>query len=66
MRCKSKTDTSNNRDNWNHLKITRGIPEQHNWKVIHQGTTENTHMSHCKHTPQSIHVKVLPDTVGTV
>jgi hypothetical protein len=34
-KCKNKSDTSNNRGDWNHLKIIQKIPERHNWKVIH-------------------------------
>ena len=29
---KNKSDTSNNRDNWNHLKIIQKISKRHKWK----------------------------------
>jgi len=29
MECESKSDTGNNRGDWNHFKITQTIPEQH-------------------------------------
>ena len=43
VECKSRSDTSNNRGNWNHLKIIQKIPEQHTGRSPHQGTTENFH-----------------------
>jgi len=49
-KCKSKIDTSNNRSDWDHHKITHKIPEQHKLKVRHQGTTEHRHMWRCTHT----------------
>jgi len=27
--CENKSDTGNNRGDWNHFKITRTVPEQH-------------------------------------
>ena len=33
VECERKYDTSNNRDNWNHLKIAHTIPEQHTRKA---------------------------------
>ena len=30
----NKSDTSNNRGNWNHLKITQKVPEQHIGKAL--------------------------------
>ena len=41
--CK-KSDASNNRGNWIHLKIIHKISEQHTWKTRSQGTTENSHV----------------------
>ena len=29
VECDSKSDTSNNRSKWNHLKIIQTVPEQH-------------------------------------
>ena len=31
--CKHKTDTGNNRGDWNHLKITQTVPEQRTGKT---------------------------------
>jgi hypothetical protein len=33
VECASKSDTSYNRGDWNHFRITQTIPEQHNRKV---------------------------------
>ena len=59
MECNSQSDISNNRGNWNHLKIihTRTIPEQHIGKARNEGTTENSHTGHCTHTAESANVK---------
>jgi len=46
----SKSDTCNNRGNWNHFKIIHKTPEQHIGKARNQGTTENRHVGHCTHT----------------
>jgi hypothetical protein len=46
VECKNKCDTSNNRGNWNHLKIIQKIAGQHNGKARNQGTTENSHTGH--------------------
>ena len=32
VECESKIDTGNNRGDWNHLKITQTVPEQHTGK----------------------------------
>ena len=32
MECEGKSDTGNDRGNWNHFKINRTKPEQHNRK----------------------------------
>jgi hypothetical protein len=29
VKCECKSDTSNNRGDWNHFKITQTVPEQH-------------------------------------
>jgi len=34
VECESKSDTGNNRDDWNYFKITQKIPEQHNRKTL--------------------------------
>jgi hypothetical protein len=34
VECDSKSDTGNNRGDWNYFKITQTIPEQHTWNVI--------------------------------
>jgi len=51
-------DTSNNRGNWNYLKIIQTIPEQNTGKALHQGTTVNSHTGHCTHTARSTDEKV--------
>jgi len=43
----------------NHLKVTQTIPEQHTGEVRHQGSTENSHIGHCRHTAGSVDVAVL-------
>jgi hypothetical protein len=58
VECKNKSDTSNNRGNWNHLKIIHKIPEQHTWNARNQGTAENSHIGHCTHTSEGTNVKV--------
>jgi hypothetical protein len=52
MECKNKSDNdnNNNKGKWNHIKTTQKIPEQHTRKAQNQGTTENSHISHCTHT----------------
>jgi hypothetical protein len=43
-------NTSNNRSNWNHLKILQKILEQRTGKARYQGTAENSctgHSTHC-------------------
>ena len=46
------------RDNWKHLKIIQNIPDQQAEKAQNQGTTENSHIGHRIHTPESANVKV--------
>ena len=60
MECKNKCDTSNNRGNWNNLKIIQKIPEQHTEKAQNEGSTENSHIGHGTHThtSESTNVKV--------
>ena len=58
MEYDSKSDTCNNRGNWNHFKIIHKTPEQHIGKARNQGTTENRHVGHCTHTSGSTNVKV--------
>jgi hypothetical protein len=55
---KTKSDTGNNRGDWNHFKITQTIPEQHTGKALNQGTTKNSHIWHCTHTTGSANIKV--------
>jgi hypothetical protein len=43
--------------NWNHLKITQKIPEQHTGKALNQGTTENSHIGHGTHASESTDIK---------
>ena len=58
MERKNESDTSNNRGNWNRLKIIRKIPEPHTCKARNQDTTENSHTGHCTRTAGSSNVKV--------
>jgi len=53
-----ESDISNNKGNWNHLKIIQKMPEQYTGKALNQGTTENNHMGHCTHASGSSNVKV--------
>ena len=46
IECRSRSDASNNRDNWNHLKINHNTSEQHSGKAWNQGTTGNSHIDH--------------------
>jgi hypothetical protein len=55
--CKNKSDTSNNRGNWNHFKIIQTIPEQQTGIKQNQEITENSHIWHCTHTVGSAEVK---------
>jgi hypothetical protein len=45
----SKSDTSYNRGNWDHLKIIQKITKQHIRKVLNHITTRNNHAGHCPH-----------------
>jgi len=47
---RNKSDVRNNRGNWNHLKITQTIPEQHTGKARNQVTTEYSRTWHGTHT----------------
>ena len=58
MECKNKRDTSNNRGNWNDLKIIQKTPEQRTGKSRNQGTTEKNHIVHRTYTTESTNVKV--------
>jgi hypothetical protein len=53
----NNNNNNNNRSNWNHLKITRTIPEQHIRKARNQETTKNSHIGHCIHTAENTNVK---------
>jgi hypothetical protein len=54
----NKGETSNSRDNWNHLKIIKKVSQQDPRKAFIQVTTENSHTVHCIHTAGSTDVKV--------
>ena len=54
MEWKNKSDTSNNRRKWVHLKIIQKIPDQHTWKAGRKATTENSHMGHCAHALREV------------
>jgi hypothetical protein len=55
---KTKSDTGNNRDNWNHLSIIQTLPGQHTGKSRNQGTTNQSYIVHRTHTAESNNVKV--------
>jgi hypothetical protein len=47
---KNKSDISNNRFDWNHLRIIHKIPEPHHTeRARNRGTTEKNHTGHCTH-----------------
>jgi len=46
VECENKSDTGNNRDNWNHLSIIQTLPEQHTGKERNQGTTKQSYIGH--------------------
>ena len=56
---KTKAITSNNKGNWNDLKIFQTTPEQSTWNERNQGTTGNSHIGHCIHTAESKDVKYI-------
>jgi hypothetical protein len=49
---------NNKRGNWNHLKVTQTVPEQLTGKAQDRGTTESSHIGHCRHTAGSADVEV--------
>ena len=53
-----KSDTSNNRGNWNHLKIIQTVPQKHTEKARIKELQKNSDSGHCTHTSQSTNVKV--------
>jgi hypothetical protein len=55
---KNKSDTSNIRGNWSHVRIFHKISEQRNWKERDQEDTENSHIVHCAPTTEIINVKL--------
>jgi len=44
------TADNNSTGNWNNLEVTQTIPEQRTGKARDQGSTENSHIGHCRHT----------------
>jgi hypothetical protein len=57
VKCEDKCDTSNNRDNCNHLRIIQKIPEQRTGKARNRRTRENSEIGHWTHTVESTNVK---------
>jgi hypothetical protein len=55
---KSKVTPVKKTGNWNHLKIIQKIPEQRTRETRNHGTSENSHIGHCKHISESTDVKV--------
>jgi hypothetical protein len=56
--CGNKSDTGNDRGDWNHFKITQTIPEQHNRKARNKGTIKNSLIGHYTRTAGIANVKV--------
>jgi len=56
LESESKSDTGNNRGNWNYLTIMQTVPEQRTGEARHQGTRENSHIGHCTHTHARAHI----------
>jgi hypothetical protein len=50
--CKNKCNATNNRVNWNHLRVIQKIPERHTEKARNQGNGQ------CTHTSESTNVRV--------
>jgi hypothetical protein len=51
-------DNSSNKYNYNRLKIIPTVPQQNTGKAQNQGSTENSHIGHCKLTSERTNVKV--------
>ena len=58
VECESKSDTGNNRGNWNHLKIIHTMSDQHTRKARNQRSAKHSHIGLCTHTAESTNVKV--------
>jgi len=59
MECKNKSDKDNNRCDWNHLKITQTVPEQHTGESTKlKNCKKNSHIGHCTQTAGSADVTV--------
>jgi hypothetical protein len=43
--------------NWNHPKNIENIPQQHAWKVWHQGSKDNSRVGHCAVASESGNAK---------
>ena len=55
----SRSDTSNNRGDWNRFKIIQTVPEQRTRKARNYGTAKKKiHIRHCTHTAECANVKV--------
>ena len=60
----NKSDITDKRGNWNHLKIIKKIPEQDTGRTLSEGTTESSHIGHCTYTAGSANVKVQSICLG--
>ena len=58
VECESKSDTGNNRGDWNRLRITQTVPAQHSGKARNRRTTDSSHIGHCTQTAGNADVKV--------
>jgi hypothetical protein len=59
VECKNKSDTSYGRDSGNCLRFIQKTPEQHTWKTLNKGTTQDSHIGHCTGTSESADPVVL-------
>jgi hypothetical protein len=50
-------DNRSNKYKYSHLKIIHTIPQQHTGKAQNEGSTENSHIGHCKLTLERTNVK---------
>lgn len=59
-----KANTSHNRSNWKHLRITQEIRVRHTGKARIQRTTENIHIGHGTYSPECTDVNYKTFIMG--
>ena len=57
VECENKSDTGNNRGDWDHFKIGQTVPDQHSAKGRIKVPAKNSHSGHCTQTAESAGVK---------